>query len=916
MNENATITRFRSPLARLRTLIALTAACCAVLAIAAASAGAFGIEEFDGEVTLNPEGDPATQAGVHPYEAYTKIKFNKEGLLPEGNFKDLRTILPAGLIGNPNATPTCTIADFQEGEDVLERGQCPDNTVIGVAKVETVVFGLIWAPVYNLVPDPGRPARFGFHILTANIFINPSVRTGDDYGLDFTLLDSSQALPVTETELTFWGVPADPRHDGLRGKCLTIFGPSGLECPAEEPERPFLTNPTSCVGPVWTTLRANSWQEDEVWAESSFLSHDDEGEPVGAEGCEKLPFEPSLEVKATPGAAASPSSLTVDIHIPQTEGPNQLATAHLRKAVVQLPEGVAVNPSAANGLATCSPAEIGLDNADPVTCPAASKVGSATIETPLLRDPMQGSVYLAKQGENPNHNLLTIYLVAEGDGVLVKLPGRIETDPLSGRITATFDDNPQLPFEDLSVTFWGGAGAALVAPSACGTYEASATFTPWSGTAPVTDSDSFAVSTGPGGACPTGTLEPKLSAGSTNPTAGHDTGFVLNLSREDGTQALTGVAAKLPTGLLAKLDGVPYCPDAVLGSIPTAEGSGAAQLAAPSCPAASRIGSVAVASGAGTAPVYVDTGSAYLAGPYKDAPLSLAFVVPALAGPFDLGNVVVRAALEVDPTNAQVEVVSDPIPTILAGIPLNLRRLHVRIDREGFMVNPTSCRPSAVWAGVFGAGGAATTVSDRFQVGSCASLKLKPKLSLKLGGPTRRTAYPKLRAVLTQPNGQSNLRRAAVTLPGYAFLAQEHIKMVCTRAEWAADACPKGSVYGSAKAFSPLLEKPLKGRVYLRSSDHELPDLVADLRGQVDIELAGRIDSVKGAMRTTFEDIPDAPVTKFVLNMRGGKKSLIVNSQDLCRAKARSHVRIVGQNGKVFESRRRVGNDCRPGGKR
>ncbi len=922
--SNATNSNRPSPLwrlwARARALALATAGACLLVALTASGASAFGIESFDGAVKT-ASGEPATQAGSHPYEATTTIKFDTipdpETTLPipDGSFKDLQTLLPAGLIGDPTAVPQCTIEDFQAGEELLDMGECEDSSVVGLAKIETGVFGLLWAPVYNLMPEPDQPARFGFHILTASIYLNASVRTGGDYGLSFEIPNSSQALPVTQTTLTFWGVPAAASHDKERGNCIIIYGETGAECPAGIPAKPFLTNPTSCTGPVPTTLRANSWQEPAAWDESTFLSHDNSNEPIGADGCEKLPFDPSLEVKAEPGSAASPSSLAVRIHVPQAKGTQQLATAHLRKAVVTLPQGVAINAAAANGLGACAPSQIGLDDADPVSCPDSAKVGDVEIKSPLLRDTMTGAVYVAKQGDNPNGNLLTVYLVAEADGVLVKLPGKVDLDPASGQVTATFDENPQLPFEDLSVRFWGGPGGALVAPQSCGTYQASATLTPWSGTEPVTDSDSFAVSSGPeGGACPSGGFAPKVAAGTVSASAGKHSPFVLNVSREDGTQALAGIDAKLPKGLLAKLAGVPYCSDAELASIPTAAGTGAAQLAHPTCPAASRVGSVAVAAGAGSSPVFVDTGSVYLAGPYKGAPLSLAFVTPALAGPFDLGNVVVRAALKVDPETAQVEAVSDPIPTILAGIPLNLREIRVKIDRDRFMLNPTSCAETAVEVGASGAAGASATGLDRFQAASCASLGFAPKLALRLQGGMKRSAYPKLTATLTAKPRQANLSRVAVTMPHSEFLAQEHLGNICTRVQYAASECPKATIYGYAKAYTPLLDEPLEGPVYLRASSHPLPDLVAALRGQIAIDLAGRIDSVNGRIRTSFETIPDAPITKFVLAMKGGEKSLLVNSRDLCVAgPGKATIRIDGQNGKTADQRRAPRLSCGKG---
>jgi hypothetical protein len=917
MMMNATTTIGLTPLRRLAALAAAVVLASAALALSAAAAdAAFGIKGIDGGI-VSEDGKASTQAGAQPYEVWTKIDFNTTtdpwGMeVPDESFKTVEAELPPGLLGNPAATPRCTMHDFMVG-DILQQGACADETVIGVAALDTTFGQWLYAPIYNLETDPDQPARFGFHVLSATILLNPKVRTGSDYGITIEIPTISQGLPVKGTELRFWGVPADPSHDDVRGKCMDLVGPTGGECESEADPLAFLTNPTSCVGPVETSVRVNSWQEPAVWHEASYLSHEPEGGPViGFEGCEEVPFEPSFEVSVQPGEAASPSSLDVGIHLPQHGEPGELATSHLKKAVVTLPEGVTLNAAGAGGLGACSPSEAGIGNTAAIACPDASKIGTVEIDSPLLGEPMLGSVYLGKQGDNPFGSLFAIYLAAEAEGVVVKLPGKIDADASSGRVTATFDNAPQLPFSDLRVSLFGGDGAVLTAPDACGSYSAAGTFTPWSGAAPVVTADSLAVTQGPGGGpCPNGSFEPRFSAGTANPVAGRFSPFVMSLVREDGSQAITGVEATLPQGLLAKLAGVPYCPEAALASIPTAEGSGAGQLAAPSCPAASRVGGLAVASGAGQTPLYLDTGSVYLAGPYKGAPMSLAVVTPALAGPFDLGNVLVRAALHVDPSTAQVKAVSDPLPTMLAGVPLNLREVRVRIDRPEFTLNPTSCDPGAVAGSLRGSGGAVAAVRDRFQAASCGRLGFRPRMKVSLTGGTGRAGNPKLQAVVRPRRGDANLAKVVVALPRSIFLDQSHIRTVCTRVQYRADSCPAGSIYGRAVARTPLLDKPLSGPVYLRSSDNPLPDLVVRLRGQIEVELSGRIDSVDGGLRTTFNVIPDAPLNKFTLQMKGGSRSLLVNSRNLCRAPGEAKVRTEGQNGKTHDFRLSLGARCK-----
>jgi len=430
----------------------------------------------------------------------------------------------------------------------------------------------------------------------------------------------------------------------------------------------------------------------------------------------------------------------------------------------------------------------------------------------------------------------------------------------------------------------------------------------------VESNSSFQITTGPNGSpCPTGEFNPKFDAGTQAPLAGAYSPFMLRFSRADATRQLTGVAsATLPPGLTGKLAGIPYCPDAALAGISPAAGTGVAQVANPSCPAASQIGVVTAGAGAGSTPFYVKTGRAYLAGPYQGAPLSMAIVTPAVAGPFDLGNVVVRSALHVNPESTQITAGSVALPLLLEGIPLDLRSVEVNLDRPQFTLNPTNCEPMAIGATLLGAGGASAQRSSNFQVGGCANLAFKPKMSLKIKGGTKRGDYQKLRAEVTSKPGQANIGKVSVALPHSVFLAQEHINTICTRPRFAADECPKGSIYGYAKAWSPLLDAPLQGPVYLRANggERELPDLVAALDGQVEVDLMGFIDSVDGGIRNRFQAVPDAPVSKFVLTMKGGKKSLLVNSRNICNSNAKATVKMDGQNGKFHDFRPVLKNSC------
>jgi hypothetical protein len=630
---------------------------------------------------------------------------------------------------------------------------------------------------------------------------------------------------------------------------------------------------------------------------------------------------------------------------PPKAGPDEatipLATAHLKDTAVVLPEGLVINPSVANGLAACSESEIGLIGTGfeppnpihfskaPQGCPNASKVGTMRVRTPLLDHPVEGSVFIARPFENPFGSFMAIYLAVEDvqTGIVSKLAGKVTPDPKTGRLSTTFTENPQLPLEDIELSFFNGPKAALKTPLACGTYSTTTTLVPWSTPEGETvhPSDAFqtSVAAGGSGACPASEAaapnKPSFSAGTIAPAAGAYSPFVLKVGRADGTQRITQIDTTLPKGLTGKLAGIPYCSETQLARAKSREApdKGVLERQNPSCPAASEVGSVTVGAGSGVTPYYT-SGKAYLAGPYKGAPLSLAIITPAVAGPFDLGAVVVRTPLYVDSETAQIHAVSDPLPLIIEGVPLDIRSIDLRLDRPSFTLNPTSCDPMQLLGSTTSTLGTTASLANSFQVGGCRSLKFKPKLAISLKGGTKRGRFPALKAVLTYPQGSSyaNTASAQVTLPHGEFVEQAHFKSICTRVQFQADACPPGSIYGKARAITPLLDKPLEGPVYLRSSSHTLPDLVIALRGQVNVDLVGKVDTGKtGGIRTSFESAPDAPVSKVILQMQGGKKGLLVNSENICRKQQRALADLIGQNGKVSETRPLIKNSCKTKGK-
>jgi uncharacterized repeat protein (TIGR01451 family) len=891
------------------------------------------------------DGSEASQAGSHPFGLTTLLGFNAGGVAaaeeceetpgcmqPAGNTENVEVELPPGILGNPNAVPTCSQARFSQQTNE----GCPADTQVGFVFLRFYggAFANQVAPVYNIEPPAGQPGEFGFSVAgVAHIPMFFHLRSDGDYGLTANLNRISEYATPRFSALTIWGVPADPIHDVLRAS----EGGCEFGCASDVQPAPLLTMPTSCSGtPLSIPLFTNSWQEPGVNApaQPSVLS------PMS--GCNQLEFEPTLQARPTTNVADSPSGLHVDIHVPQPESPEGLAEAHLKDAVVTLPKGLTLNPSSAAGLEGCTPAQFGLTSAegttpirttaDPAECPDASKLGTVEIDSPLLREhdetghatgfhALAGSVYLATPHDNPFNSLLALYIGVSDPktGVVIKLAGKVSIGE-DGQLTTTFAENPQLPFEDFKLDFFGGARAPLRTPAVCGEYKTTSELTPWS--APesgpaATPSDPYLIASGPNGhPCATNEAAlpnaPGFEAGTESPTAGAYSPFSLHLHREDGSQVLRALNVDLPEGLLGRLAGVAECSDAALAA--AAQKTGAAEQASPSCPPGSRIGTVEVGAGAGPAPYYT-SGTAYLAGPYKGDPLSVAIITPAVAGPFDLGTVVVRNALHVDPFTSQVSVTSDPIPTQLQGIQLDIRSIDLKLDRDQFTLNPTSCEKMAIGGQEISTLANSAALSNPFQVGGCAKLGFKPKLRISLKGATRRAGHPALKAVLTYPKkgAYANIARAQVSLPHSEFLDQGSIGTVCTQPQLASRSCPAGSVYGHARAWSPLLDKPLEGPVYLGVGfGHQLPDLVAELNGQIRVLLHARIDTdKKDGLRSTFEAVPDAPVSKFVLEMQGGpKKGLLENHVNICTRTHRAEAAFTAQSGRVADLRPRILEGC------
>jgi hypothetical protein len=897
---------------------------------------------------------PSTNQAAAHEDLTTSFDFAHEESGKEAGktHNDARTIvvnLPPGFNGNNTAVPTCTQSELV-GLLGFE-SECPPASQVGIIEAQLSVSGVparYRFSVYNMKTTSfGIAAELGFKVGLITQVIPITVRPADS-GLTVTTPNIEQIGEPRDVSVTIWGLPAAEIHDSERTEACNFVGTPkeicnfnaqfpGKKAPpvkANIPVRPFLSNPTSCE-PHIATIKAVSWEEPERVTEA-------QTEINPTTECDRVPFNPAISAQPTTNAAESPTGLNVALNVPQTwDRPFSIATANLKDAKVTLPEGFSLNPSAGSGLGVCTEAQLAGETSSSLPgdgCPAESKVGAVEIETPVLEEKALGAVYVAKPFANPFNSLLALYIVAKvpSRGVIVEAAGEVHPDPVTGQLTTTFLNNPQQPFNKFTLNFRQGATSPLVSPPVCGTYGVLADLTPWS--APLSPQhltgNLFQVEHGiGGGSCPSGAtppFHPGLNAGTVNNRAGSYSPFYVRLSRQDGEQEITHFSIKLPPGVSGKLAGIPECSDAAIAQAKSREHDqgGAEEEANPSCPAASEVGHSLVEAGVGSVLAQAP-GKMYLAGPYHGSNLSMVSITAAKVGPFDLGTVVVRFALKIDPETAEVSVdgaTSDPIPHIVDGIPTHLRTIRAYVDRPDFTLNPTSCKATSTASTVLGSGkdfvseadDVPVTVTSPFQAADCAALGFKPKLALSLKGGTKRGATPAFKAVLTYPKGSyANIAESQVTLPHSEFLEQSHIGTVCTRPQFKegkvpGEKCPAASVYGRARAVTPILSEPLEGPVYLRSSSHNLPDLVAALHNsQVDIALDGRIDSVEnGRIRNTFEAVPDAPVSKFVLEMQGGKKGLLVNSTDICRTKHKAISHFVGQNGKVYDTNPVLQSKC------
>ena len=910
----------------------------------------FGIERYE----LSPEeanGAADTWAGSHPFQLTTTLDLNEtlapggEGLRPSAPSlaKKLTFELPPGLLGDPQAIPQCSDVDFSTiaANDV---NACPADTAIGVALVTLNLpsppLGVFTeaVPVFNLAPAPGEPARFGLEDTKVPIILDTSVRSNGDYGVDVTIRNTTQVAQVLSSQVTLWGQPGSEAHDGSRGwACIRKTEVNGETCvpPTSRETTPFLTLPTACAGAVATQLSGEAWTGETAADEYTFQTG--LGEPLARlEGCERVPFSPAIDVSpveeqegAAPGAptttASTPTGMNVTVKLP-AEGEG-LGEAAVEDTTVTLPAGVALNPSAANGLQACSESQIGYEgegpspdpfspgtqtplrfSISPVGCPDGSKVGVVRIKSPDLAHELEGGVYLAAQNANPFGSLFALYIAAEDpvSRILVKLAGQVTLNEATGQVTTTFTNTPQVPFEELRLHFFEGPRASLSTPAQCGSYTTTSSFASWSGaTREPPATEPFRITTGTEGAACSNPLafSPSFLAGVSDLQAGAFTPFTLTIGHPDADQPLSAITVHLPAGVAALLSTVTPCQE------PPAGWEWA-------CGPESLIGHSSAFSGLGSDP-YELPGSVYLTSGYGGAPFGILDVTPAIAGPFNLGNVDVRSKITVDPNTAAVTITSDPFPQHVKGIPVSLKQINVTVDRPGFEFNPTSCNPMAVSGTLTGAQGATAPVSSPFQLSGCASLPFDPTLTATAGGHGSKANGTSLAVTVTSggigPGGvaQAGIAKVDLRLPLALSSRLPTLQKACTAALFNANpaSCDEGSVIGNATIHTPVLKSALTGPAYLVShGGAAFPDVEFVLQGEgITLVLDGKTDIKNGITYSRFESAPDAPFTVFETVLPAGPHGVLTpnvpekENYSLCKANLEMPTEITGQNGAVLD---------------
>jgi hypothetical protein len=922
-------------------------------AISVGGASGFGVEAF----ALSVEGEGGgvvTQAGSHPYQVTGSIMLDQGAdsapvespptvSAAGGAVRDVVARLPPGLIADPGvSSQRCLSWQFSTGVPGYGQDECPYESAVGVASVTFDDPGLgvltLPSPVFNVEPEAGEPARFGFYVPIEDVPVNltTSVRsgTGEDWGVDLQSLQIPQGAGILSVRVTFWGVPNRSTHDQARGwGCLAEArgGEPYEKCVHVEEPAPaaFVTLPTICTGnPLSASVEVDSWAQPGV-----FDSLSSEQSIAALSGCERVAFTPTISTSTTTASASSPSGFALNLNF-DTEGLTSgtgIAQSNLKDTVVSLPEGLTIDPSAGVGLGACTQTqfdEATVSSASGAGCPDNSKLGTVEIETPLLFTTVYGSLYVATPYANPfsepghpNGSLIALYVIARSRaerGILVKLAGKVTPDPTTGRLTVSFENDPPLPFAHFNFHFKEGAQAPLITPATCGTYATSAQLTPYSAPEHVlTDTASFQVTSGSEGApCPGSVppFAPAIGAGTLTNHAGTFSPLYFDLSRTDAMQYISSFSTVLPLGLTADLTGVPQCPPADIALARTK--TGIAEEQNPSCPQASVIGHSLVGTGVGAILDYVP-GTLYLAGPFKGEPLSVVSITSAVVGPFDLGTVVVQFGLHIDPYTAQVSISpsgSEPIPTIIDGIVTHVRDIKVSIDRPNFTINPTACEARLIASGLTSSLGYTATTSTPLHAEACNELAFKPSFKAYTNGKTSRQRGASLSVKLTMPiklGTQSNIKTVKVDLPKQLPAQLKTLQEACTETQFNANpaGCPPGSIVGHAKAITPILPEPLTGpAIFVSHAGLEFPSLILVLQGygfEIDIVGSTYVSPKTGTISSTFKTVPDEPVSRFELTLPQGRYPALAANTSLCKL-----TRVVGVKKRVIRRvkgrRRRV----------
>jgi hypothetical protein len=884
-----------------RTFIATLATVAGLAALAATPAmAAQGIESF--EMTTS-----TSQAGAHP-DLRAKFSLESPGTPEAAREVEVRT--PEGIFGNPGAIFRCSPAKFALNE-------CSPATQAGIVTVRALYEGnpnfvMGTSPIYSLSPrSTAETALLAFVVpfVDIPITIPVTVRTGSDFGLNLTVRGISQQIPLAGADIRIWGLPADPGHDFERFQkgspgdphvCEELTNTGCIPLPYPESGQaplPLTDNPSICTGaPLPIELRVRTYQDpNNPSIKTSTLPPTDQ--------CDRQRFDPVFNAELTSNEADSPSGLDLSLVVDQFLGAPP-APSQLRSASLVLPEGLSINPDAADGQSSCSDAQAGFGTEAPSRCPDNAKIGTVDVHTPALEGPLTGSLYI---GEPLPGNQYRVFMIFEGFGIYAKIAAEFHPDPMTGQLTMALTDLPQVPFGEFNLHLFASDRGLIATPTGCAVYTGEAWFYPWNDKlAPQPSRDLLNVSSGPQGKlCPgqVRPFSPRLAAGASNPLAGAFSSFHLKLDRDDGDQFLGDLDFTLPPGFTGNLRGISYCPEGQI--LAASQNSGRGEQLAPSCPASSFIGTTNVAAGPGSHP-FNAVGRMYLSGPFKGAPLSLAAVTPALAGPYDYGVVVVRVALHVDPLDAHVFAASDKVPSIIGGIPIRMRSIQVNIDKPKFTINPTNCDPFAVVSHGIGDQGTKTEFSSPFQAINCATLPFKPKMTMRLASgqkTTKRSSNPAVRFDLYTRSGDANIKSLSVTLSHAFEIDQRHLGNICSEKELIEKDCAGRTPIGKASTTTPLLDEPISGPAYAVSGSGGLPRLAFILNGQVNLVPRAETRTAGGRLKTTVPIVPDAPIGHFRFNLAGGKNGYLINTRDICAHPPIADMQYVSQSGKTVNQR-------------